>query len=595
MEWDQTASYPWDVAIADQSNGLLSIFTDNLQTTGWWIAGLLVLGYASWQLLKDEYAFDEHEQTAQIFRLSKPGAVLGPGSFRRAFFLYFSVLTIFYSAVSLLGATAVSVLKNAGIQPGYLTEIPIASIGQPAWPLAVSLGLIGVSRMKILNVVERICRKFAHGYAGIPENIERRAREVDLVEIDAPHPLSQFVITDEVVDSAQKIVGKAASAQFERELRRIQHFKSWFLDGADAWPGATATRPLSRHLERMKVDYAELEKTINMTTLLVSRVADAPKDKRDPRELMQAMQNWQAVFGKVSELHRHFASLVAVYLERSWKLPANGNPHMFKFLKTLQEPAPIRAANMGTSQVSFLRNYSMRTTQSLLPDFLGKLVALLALVMSLTTAATTFGINPPFASYNPFETGAIQGLVMLANYGPAGFLAVAMQAYSERRAQIEPALDPKVNLWTVAIFGYLVSLVFLSIFYAAIFTALASDFSLAIRNFFQFTPFYMAYAGLGALQAVFVVLARQKPTGPLLFAQLRLPVVHCMITAAIMIATYFVLYDVIGAPDPIAAIKTNGFLIFQAILVAFAATWMSEKNSAAQKKSSSAPREVSVA
>ncbi|MEL6128225.1 MAG: hypothetical protein AAFR57_17830, partial [Pseudomonadota bacterium] len=184
----------------------------------------------------------------------------------------------------------------------------------------------------------------------------------------------------------------------------------------------------------------------------------------------------------------------------------------------------------------------------------------------------------------PSTPGLCPLLIVIVTYGPSSLMALSIQQRAEaggrwRDWERTNGTYPVRQFLGVFVWSYLISALMLFGLYFILFLGLANELSKGMDNFIKFIPFYLAYALLGGLQGIFTPLAHSSSsadTNTLLgvWQRFRVPMCHAALAALVLIVTYNALGPLIAGPGQ-NAVLVYWFLILQASLVAFAATYLS--------------------
>ncbi|MEL6423998.1 MAG: hypothetical protein AAFQ33_00940, partial [Pseudomonadota bacterium] len=318
-----------------------------------YVVGLIVLMVFSWNRLFNEHVFNADEEPEKILRLMPPGDLRGTVAVIQAYLIYVIMMATVFSVLSWGGSFIWSVIVqlNFGLVAGQPTasEAPY-KFDDPSWPLAVSLGLVGVlTHLPYLKEVELTFRAWAHRSIGIPPFVKQLTQLVLNTRFDraqmsarAETDLEQAEI---MIASASSVLGENEAEEFAKRIRRITLLDRWLLSEQAQWPRVDVTNRFEPMVRELRRDVSDLIDDINGAVILLSDIAQQETMDRDPAKHDQAVRKWRTLFGKTETVHRDVCALIAVYLENDPAVPDTLDPMFADFLLKIEDRREEEAVN----------------------------------------------------------------------------------------------------------------------------------------------------------------------------------------------------------------------------------------------------------
>jgi len=371
------------------------------------VGAAIILLFARERLNRPLTVEEGAERRGRLLELLAPAQLRRPGVFFKGYLFYAALLLVVFMILS-VGTSSLGLLLIGGeVSDGV-------SFDDPAWPLAVALGIVGLAPgFPILSRIEEKFRRFAQDLVGVPASFN--AFTDALLEV----PLDRAQLPDDLIgrEDAQRLDAILARAEavfgegthltwFAQCAMKLFAFRAWATGGA-SWPGY-AVRHEFRRIEAEVAPMVEAA-LADMIDLGLSPREAAPDPNEDIAAAQQrratAEDRWRHLAARAEAASEGACALFALYAERAETMPVKNNP-ISEMLRGLIENARAqRRRDLPGANV-----------------LAGSLVVVGAAAFLIGYAGSLSGVLA-YPGMSHLNAGLSYLVGVVALYGPASFLA----------------------------------------------------------------------------------------------------------------------------------------------------------------------------
>ncbi len=367
----------------------------------------IILLFARERLNRPLTAEEGAERRGRLLELLAPAQLRRPGVFLKGYLFYAALLLIVF-VIGTVGASSLGLLFLGG----EVTDS--VSFDNPAWPLAVALGIVGLAPgFPILTRLEEKFRRFAQDLVGVPASFNAFTDALLEVELDRAQLRDDLIgredaeRLDRILARAEEVFGAGAQfAWFSQCAMKLFAFRAWSLGGS-GWPAYEVRHEFRRiEAEITPVANAVLVDLIDLG-LSERDAAPGPDEDMAAAQQRRAAQEarWRHLAARVEAATEGACALFALYAERADTPPVKNNP-ISEMLRALIETARGRR----------------RREQPKANVIAGSLVVVGAAAFLIGYFGAISGVFY-YPGMNDFTAGLLYLVGVITLYGPASFLA----------------------------------------------------------------------------------------------------------------------------------------------------------------------------